>query len=214
MYLGIKDCIICEIDKDLSVDKIKKGLSSTTFEVFNFKVIDSDILEVEYKWLDSIKIKDKIVSRKQKTVKSWIYHKINHIIVFANSESDVNFFKIKIQNSLHVIFKDINIFEKWKKDYLNKGLWIADLTNIQIKNNIIPYDDEEMINISIHHLDFKEINAYLTKRLDSLVSLTFKYNGSNNITFYLDPKSIISFPDTIRLNEMIEVFDEVLNDQK
>src|SRR5690625_4018572 len=120
MYLGIKDCIICKIDKDLSVDKIKKGLSSTTFEIFNFKVIDSDILEVKYKWLDSIKIKDKIVSRKQKTVKSWIYHKINHIIVFANSESDVNFFKIKIQKSLHVIFKDINIFEKWKKEYLNK----------------------------------------------------------------------------------------------
>jgi len=212
MYLGIKDCIICKIDKDLSVDKIKKGLSSTTFEIFNFKVIDSDILEVKYKWLDSIKIKDKIVSRKQKTVKSWIYHKINHIIVFANSESDVNFFKIKIQKSLHVIFKDINIFEKWKKEYLNKRLWIADLTNIQIKNNIIPYDDEKMINISVHRLDFKEINGYLTKRLDSLVSLTFKYKSSNNITFYLDPKSIISFPDTIKLNEMIEIFEEVLND--
>jgi|SRR5699024_5505133 len=214
MFIGVKDCIICMYDKNLSMNHIAKYLTSNTFEKYSLKKLNDKILDVEFTWLDSIKIRDKIVSRKQKTIRSWIYLDMNYIVLFGSSESDVNFFKTKLQNLLGITIKELNLYSEWRWNYLHKRSWIATLTSIQLKDEITPYDEGRITSIQVNNLTLEEVKRILTERMNLIISLTFSYRKYNKITFYMDPKSVISFPDTIHLNEMIVILDEVRNEQR
>ncbi|WP_078430446.1 hypothetical protein [Alkalihalobacterium alkalinitrilicum] len=210
MLIWAKDSLFFNIDKNLSKENFH-SITPSVFEKIYIKDINEDILQIEYQWIDSIKISDKIYSNKAKNIICWFFNQKNIIVFFSNSQSEVSYIKNKLEKNLKATFSVLEIYNQWKKAYITQSQWFCDLITIHIKNEIVPYDEDETIKVHINDKKHDEIKDILTKKTDLISSLTFSCNHKFSY-FYLDPESVISFPETINIESIIFVLNGVLNE--
>ncbi|MBP3951162.1 hypothetical protein [Bacillus suaedae] len=209
MLIWVKDCVLYRSNMNITTQQLESNLTPGSFDKYRFTIITNQITEIEYTWLDSIKIRDKIITKKPKTLKAWFFTKSSNIIFFGNSESDINFLKTKLESSLGNSLTKLDIFSTWKNKYNNNINWFAKLISVHIKNEIIPYDEDLIKKLPVDVLGPENIKTYLNNKLDLIANLTFLYNKTY---YYMDINSVISFPDTIEIDEIVLVLNEVLSE--
>ncbi|UYV50708.1 hypothetical protein [Priestia megaterium] len=214
MFLLETDCTIYKADGEFLSTDICTKLTSKTFEEYDVKALNERIVKVVFSWLDPLKIRDKLGIKEQKEVVLWFFIKEKILVTWCSSEESVGHVLRKIENRLHVRFEKINIFDR-AKNPLNFNTF-AQLSSIHILNNeLMSFEEDDAFNfdkkISFQTVSNEEYNDYIDKSL--ITSLTFK-NLNKHFYFYVDKESIVSFPEAMKVADVINVLEKIIKKSK
>ena len=71
-----KDCILYRVNSDFQIDKLHSITPKRiTYDKYDISYMNDQIIKISYKWLDPIKVQDKIISREPKSVFCYILYK-------------------------------------------------------------------------------------------------------------------------------------------
>ena len=174
------------------------------FEKIQTEKIEEGIIKITLSWIDSIKFKDKIVKREPRIVDAILFEEYKKLIVFSDSESEVNYFVIKISQYLKFEVSEILLFEKIFNNCLLKRMSDVKIIALNIKNK---YGEEKIINI-LDEYKKEKINEIINDKNVQIISLTIGLK--RNLNFFLDKRSIISTPDNLKGKETIELYEELI----
>ncbi|WP_079914129.1 hypothetical protein [Paenibacillus sp. 32352] len=177
------------------------------FEHLQYNDIDAEVTEIEYNWADPVKIKDKVISRQTRSIVFWILKRQNALCIFSNSESEVAYLLSKLENRQVNYFKKINIYDIWKKKFMESDeKSLAELVSIQVKREITASNSIDFNSIQVNKLKKEEIINYLSS--NNICFLTFKLLDTNGY-FNLDSSSVISMNDTDTYEDIKNVIFQV-----
>jgi hypothetical protein len=180
--------------------------SSSAFEEIVIEQKNENLVEINYSWIDLVRIRDKYNHRNQSNVSSWYFLNENILCTFSNSESAVAHVVKSLYNYLPSSFERLSSFEYWKENHLLDNDWFAKLTSIHVKRNPTPSDDREIKKINLKNINKDEYIEFFKTNL--VTNLTFVMNDT--IVFYIDTASVITFPDTIKEVEINSVLKNVV----
>ena len=76
MFLMEKDCILYRVNSDFQIDKLHSITPKRiTYDKYDISYMNDQIIKISYKWLDPIKVQDKIISRNLKVFFCYILYK-------------------------------------------------------------------------------------------------------------------------------------------
>lgn len=204
-----EDCILFSYHNENFFNTINT-LSPHYFEDITIEEEAEGITSIQYRWIDPIRVKDKIYAKEQKEVTFWIYKKEKLICCFGNSESGISYAINKIAEKTSTQVTKVNTFSIWKKEYYDKDSldnWIGDLTTIHVKTNPTPFNNTEIKKIKVNDLAKEEIDQLLSKF--ELTNMNFIFQST---PFYLDTNSVISFLNTVSEEEINVVIGKIIRE--
>ncbi|MGF9911893.1 hypothetical protein ABEX47_04675 [Paenibacillus ehimensis] len=201
-----EDCIIYKIENHSSNFDFNE-LPSSSFEQVTFSDINNELIEINYAWIDPVRIRDKIISKEQKEVTFWLFKNEKILCSFANSESTMSYAINKLGKILSFGYTRINPFDHWVKNYFKKNNWFAELISVHIKTTPSAFDNNEIKKISIKSLSEFNYKSLFDKH--TVTNLTF---SMNNTIFYIDSVSVISFPNTIKESDILKILSVVIKE--
>lgn len=210
MYLLETDCIIYKANKEILANYIYDELISKDFEEYKTRNLAVGVIEITFSWLDPIKIMDKMVIKDRKEVVMWFFVKESVLVTWCSSECYIGHALRRLESKLNIKYIKLDIFKKAKNPLVFNTF--AQLTSIHILNdNLKSYEDDDALSfnkrILLQDISNQEYSYYVNESL--LTSLTFKYiNG--NFYFYIDNQSIISFPEAMKVVDVINVLERIV----
>ena len=93
--------------------------------------MNDQIIKISYKWLDPIKVQDKIISREPKSVFLLYFVQRKILCCFGGSESQIGFVISKLEKNSNA-FGKINLFDICRDKFINEDSWEFDLVNIYL----------------------------------------------------------------------------------
>lgn len=185
------DAVIYKIIDGDFINEFSVKLSP--FEIFEKEQINSYVTSYSLKWLDCAKYKHKIVKREPRIVEGWFFKKNNIFIIFSDSESEIEFFLMRLTKTSNVKFNKVELF-----DDIIKG---NRLISIVIKD----------INNSTAILNMVDINEDIFNELlknDEIINATFEIKPI--LYFSVDKNSVISLPDNYSNKEILNAYEEII----
>lgn len=201
-----EDCKLYQYSNDAFINNINT-FSPQLFEDISYRELVNDVIEIQYQWIDPIKIRDKIYGKEPKEVTFWVFTQERIVCCFGNSESGIAYAISKLSERTSTVFEKINIFKSWDKlNFLKDGNF-GKLTTLHMRRSPTPSNSSEIKKVSIKELADKEIEQYLCS--NEVTNLTFVFE---NINFYLDINSVISFLSTTSEKEIYLVIKNIIKD--
>lgn len=172
------------------------------FEEIRTVDVGPNILALEYVWHDPIKLKDKIVSKRKKSVYFFVFEIKGFICFFSNSESDTFYVISKLRIIFGLELEKNNLFNNFN-NLIEDEKGILDLVvSIQINKEIMDY--HKVYTLNKNEFTRKMLLEYFETK--KLININLKCSGTN--TFYaLDCNSAISFNDTDTMQEILYVIE-------
>ncbi|GED26922.1 hypothetical protein BAG01nite_30240 [Brevibacillus agri] len=198
-----RNCVFYNVD---DINRIKNSIKINTslFDKFQIEEDCSDYTKVTYTWIDHIRVRDKIVGREQKTVSFLLLGPSNIICFFLNSESKMVFIIKKLIDISQVSFKKLNLFNIFINGRLDEKKTLFKIINYHVKKPSTTYNENIFWEINNEEIGRSEIRNFYDSNL--ITNLTLK---SNNIYFYLDSQSVVSFNDTDGIKEILDVIVKI-----
>lgn len=206
MLAWMEDCILYKFDSTDIINGINE-LTSHNFESIVCKEMAHQVFEIQYTWIDPIRMKDKLIARDQKSVTFWIFNNEKIMSCFGNSESAISYAVQNMMRKTSIKFKRINTFDHWFNWHYQTKKWFASLIGIHQKRIPTVSDEREILKINIRELTAQELDNLFEQQM--VTNLTFSYKST---IFYLDLASVISFPDTIKEKEIFDVIKNIAGD--
>ncbi|APH06535.1 hypothetical protein [Bacillus weihaiensis] len=195
------DVIIFNIDqKQENTIKSKRKLSSP-FESFTDQYISEGVKEIVLKWIDSIKFKDKIIRREPRVVSALMFEKYNKLLVFSESESEIQYFCVKIEEKYNVYLKELNLYQQLYNKFLSSNSNKIKVIALNIKEQ---FNEENVLNISDTE---DELSFILRTNEEHTISITFTLGEDKYLT--MDKRSVISIPDNVLEEERLKIYEEL-----
>lgn len=172
------------------------------FEEFLLNEYSQSIQLCEYTWVDTIKYRDKIVSRSKKRVNILYFKKEMIVVFFSNSESDVAFVSSQLNKLFSLELIRIDIFNDIKHELIMKQNIENNPQLISIHMRMpLDNDVDKDISLDVSKIEEKQFEKILMS--NNLVSL--KFISSEGLHFDVDRTSVFSFNDNDTLEEIINV---------
>jgi phosphotransferase system IIB component len=197
-----RDCLLYSFKSPLAWEKLKRQNPGSFFN-FTFENENERITKVIFKWVDPIKVRDKIVANKQKQVMFLIFKSKNYVCFFGNSESSIVYTITKLREITSVKLEKINLFNLFSAyEQNNTTPNIFKLVSIDYRVKQSKYNKQDNIqNIAVSELNNNELKKLL--KSSQVVGLVYSMNGK--YYFNLDYNSVISFYDTSNYEEILNV---------
>jgi len=205
MLIWGEDCTFYKYSDEKFVSRVL-SLTCNNFEAIEYLEFHN-VKQILYRWIDPITIKNKLILREQKEIIFWIFEEKKLICCFGNSESGITYAIHNMFLKTNVHLEKIPLFEYWKNIFFTKESWFATLSNIQVKTESTVFNDTNLKNLVVSRLKSSEIVSFFDS--DSVASITFRYN---NVPFFLDQNSVISFHTTIDESEILEIIKTLAKD--
>ncbi|MEM5665502.1 hypothetical protein AAHB94_24240 [Bacillus toyonensis] len=132
------------------------------------------------------------------------------LITWCGSECYIGHALRRLESKLNIKYIKLDIFEKAKNPLAFSTF--AQLTSIHILNdNLRSYEDDDAFSfnkrILLKDISNDEYRYYVNQSL--LTSLTFKCIDGN-FYFYVDNQSILSFPEAMKVVNVINVLEKLI----
>ncbi|GEC93577.1 hypothetical protein [Brevibacillus brevis] len=203
MLAWMEDCILFEYDAT-DFENVVGELTPSRFEDLSCTKLSTNVFKIEYSWIDPIRMRDKIISRDQKSVTMWIFCSEKIVSCFGNSESAISYAINSLSEKSSIVFKRINTYEYWSRVFNHSNGWFADLISVHVKKSPSAFDEREILNISIKDISEDKLREFFVQ--DLVTNLTFTYQKT---IFHLDLASVISFSDTVKEQEIFQVVNKI-----
>lgn len=208
MLTWTTDSILFHFVSEIKIQDLN-GLATSPFEDLSVSKKNDDVIELVYTWLDPVRVRDKILSREQRSVSCWVFKSEKFICAFSNSESSIAYFMSKLSTIIPTQFERVFPYDYWKQFYYCKNLnWFAKLTSIHIEKKPTSHDPNEIKKISIKNITEFELESLFEN--NSVTNLTFHMEG--NTIFYIDKNSVVSFPDTAIENDVFYTLSALIKE--
>lgn len=208
MVAWYEDCLLFSYNNNL-FEKLHT-LTLSTFEEITVNRINNNVLAVNYKWIDKIRIQDKIFSKEAMEVDFWIYHQESILCCFGNSESAISYAVGKISQKTSTNIEKIETYKIWRtKIYNNIGksdVCFGKMTSIHINNNL-SIIERGIKKIPINNLKQNVINELLNLEDVTNISFLFKKTPYN-----IGANSVISFPTTTNEDQNFEIINLIVKE--
>ncbi|OME01128.1 hypothetical protein BSK54_14830 [Paenibacillus odorifer] len=205
MELFSRECTLFYISNKFHSPPETVKISS--FEEFNLFEKCKSYEIGEYTWVDTVRFKDKIISRNKKHV-AIVYFKENSLCaLFSNSESDVAFVSGQLNKLFSFKLEKKFIFDEVITSLKNNDykLKFPNLTSVQFRIKVDEEIDREVTSdVSKIH---REQILYL---LDTQKIFNTNFTTSFKVHFDLDCSSVFSFHDNSTLEEIINVLESYI----
>ncbi|EMA6344105.1 hypothetical protein OCD85_23155 [Bacillus pacificus] len=211
MFLMEKDCILYRVTNDFQIDKLHSITPKRiTYDKYDISYINNQIIRISYKWLDPIKVQEKIISREPKSVVLIYFVQRKIICCFGSSESYIGFVISKLEKKLATHLEKINLFDICKKKYINEDNWESDLVSIYLlqkkPNSFDDYESTRVKKVKINDIGSAELRKHLIN--GEVTSFTYYFNERKTY-FYLDSESVVSFPDVVKEEVVYHVIESL-----
>ncbi|MFJ8066100.1 hypothetical protein ACIQYS_15850 [Psychrobacillus sp. NPDC096426] len=157
----------------------------------------NDVVNVNIEWMDSIRVKDKIVAKNKKQLKLLVYESSKTICIFSSSESHIAFAIAQLNNYFQISIQKVKLFELYQNFFIKS---LVKNTFKLTSLDIFRASAESFINISVQEIKQHELLTVLTNQTKALVIL----HEDKDIYFVIDSNSIVSFFDT---EESLGIYD-------
>lgn len=157
----------------------------------------------EYSWVDTVRYRDKIISRSKKHVLIVYFEKSSTFALFSNSESDVAFVIRKFNEIFTLYLTKKNVFNELVSSLLVTKSYITKIHNIgsiQFRT-VLENDIQKEFTIVINDSNWGKLNL----ALNSADILNLNLVANSWFYFDLDCSSVFSFHDNSNLEEIIDV---------
>lgn len=209
MVAWYEDCLLFSYNNNEFFEKLHT-LTLHSYEELQIKRMNSNVLAINYKWIDKIRIHDKIFSKEAIEVDFWIYCQENILCCFGNSESAISYAVSEISQKTSTLIEKIDTYEIWKSqiifDIYNKVDWIGEMTSIHI-NNKFSIIERGIKKIPVKDLNPDVINKYLNS--EGVTSISFIINKT---PYNIGTNSVISFPTTTNENQNFEIINLIVKE--
>lgn len=195
------DVIIFDIERKRVNTTKNKRKSPSPFESFTDRYISEGVKEIILKWIDSIKFKDKIIKREPRIVSALMFENYNKLLVFSESESEIQYFGVKIEEKFSVYLRELNLYEQLYKKCLSSDMNAIKVVALNIKGQL---NEEMLFNTS--DID-EELSTILKTNENHIISITFMLGEDKYFT--IDKRSVISIPDNVLEDERIKLYEEL-----
>ncbi|WP_410986727.1 hypothetical protein [Bacillus paranthracis] len=211
MFLMEKDCILYRVNSGFQIDKLHSITPKRiTYDKYDISYMNDQIIKISYKWLDPIKVQDKIISREPKSVFLLYFVQRKILCCFGSSESQIGFVISKLEKKIAMHLEKINLFNICRDKFINEDSWEFDLVNIYLlQKKPISFDDYEntqVKKIKINDIGSEELKEHLIN--GEVTSFTYYFNERKTY-FYLDSESVVSFPDVIKEEVVYNVIESL-----
>ncbi|HFJ9429823.1 hypothetical protein LKL95_27900 [Bacillus cereus] len=174
---------------------VQKKRPPKKFEKISYAPIQKNMYSLTYKWIDKLRISDKYSKPIFNEVQSIFIENIGRLAVFGNSESNINYFCNKISEKYNISLELVPYYQFLKKDFLADNL-TDEIIGYEIKNPKLSMNDENFEKFSGEKMMLDHLKKMILENEESIVSITLDLD-KNNISYYIDPCSVISLSDNI-----------------
>ncbi|UOQ94068.1 hypothetical protein MUO14_03605 [Halobacillus shinanisalinarum] len=168
-------------------------LKPDRFEDFEMISLSSDVFYIKYTWLDSIRLYDKIISKKQTSISFIIDHKRNILLIFSDSESKINHLLATIKYYLDSELEKIDVFNLFLKD--KKQINDFKISSLDIN------DTNGLKTINLIDLKNRKYKDFINKNYNNITSFTIQINNSY---IHIDKSSLIGVPNNSDKQKVLE----------
>lgn len=198
-----RDCVFYIYDGNIDWDYIDKPEDKYVSISCSNK---DEVIEGSIKWIDSIRIKEKIIATSKKQVHFSVYESRRVICIFGNSESQLSYVVGSLMNTFRISLNKIKIFEFYK-NYFIKNLTgnSFKLTSLDISKTLM----DSYINVPITEFKTKELKNIFTHYHISALVIT---DTLNNMYFVIDSNSVVSFFETDELVGIKDICKRIVNE--
>jgi hypothetical protein len=199
-----RDCMLYKASNKISLDNSRNSFSS--LEEINIENSPHNITEITYSWIDPIKIHGKVIARRQNDAHFWVMPN-QLVICFGSSESAISYAIGRFTSYTGVKLVKLDPYGKWVNKGLRTDKWSANLVEITIYKLPSPLDGNS--ERTLRHSEPGELLSHINP--SDIASLTFAWARKNmsSLYFHLDNNSMISFYDTTRSEEILDVVREI-----
>lgn len=200
-----RDCTVYRASHTISLDKFKTPVS--TFEGITFENLPFNVTQLTYSWIDPIKVREKIIAKNQKNVHFWIMPN-QLVLCFGSSESSISHGIDRFCAYSGVNLCKLNLYEGWVTQRLRTDKWVANLVEVSVCKEPSPTDENSVRVMRNSELSDEEL--LLLINTSNIANLTFAWTQSNSSSyFHLDKNSVVSFYDTAKDEEILNVVTEL-----
>ncbi|AZS13303.1 hypothetical protein [Paenibacillus lutimineralis] len=204
MKLFAKECTVFVSNEVLSPPR---SVKINIFEEYTI-LEKSQTHEVsEYSWVDTVRYRDKIITRSKKRVLIVYFKKRSSFALFSNSESDVAFVIRKFNEIFSLSFTKKNVFDELVSllQSNNHNTKFHDIASIQFRTSL-DNDIEKDFTVELADKNLKELDFLLNST--DIMNLNLITNSW--FQFDLDCTSVFSFHDNSNLEEIIDVLESYI----
>ncbi|EPD54170.1 hypothetical protein HMPREF1210_00155 [Paenisporosarcina sp. HGH0030] len=199
-----RDCVFYLYEGNLDWEHIRN--QEDNFCVINYGFYQNNILEASVEWIDSIKVKDKIIASTKKKIIFYVYEKNKVICIFGGSESQIAYAIAKLVTNFHISLNKVDTFRNYKDYFLNpQSEQGFKLTSIDVSKRSTGRVNNSYINIPIKEINEKEMKDVL----QYTEALVVYYEG-NSVYFVIDSNSVVSFFNTDEHQLIIDVCKRIV----
>ncbi|CAM4190497.1 hypothetical protein [Saccharibacillus endophyticus] len=209
MLTWTSDCLVFDIDFKTRIQDQGDIKTPSPFEKMHISKMKDNVVEIDYTWLDSIKVNDKIFRKEQKRINGWIFMEEKTMFIFSNSESSVTYFISRLTEIFQFKIKKIPLFSKWRKFLLKKDILKRfKIINVHIVKEATAFDQNDIRKVAIKTLDDLQIKRMISN--DLITNLTFETEEKK--VFFIDKDSAISFPDTLKEADIFDCLSLIVKE--
>lgn len=201
MYLLEKDCVLLKAKTKFNHNLYQ---CSTPYEKMVIEESNQVYIKFVYSWLDPVRVREKIISKDQRSMVIVYFLKNNIFSFFGSSESQMNYVINKFEKIFKMELEKINAFENYSQIISAKLIGIHLIGSHNYQNQSLETTD---VKLKVNDIAEATINQYFSEKRITL--LTFKVeNDMGTNYFYVDKGSVITFPDLMKEDTIYGILEK------